>query len=228
MSRLKLTDKDICGMYSRGLNAPEICLYKWLWNKKAIGKRILIHCDDFLEWMKKNTEGGKCISKRHGFRVIRNLGARGFCEIKERSCGFFEIILFSLDFVFGRKTKEATNPPREKPSNPQEDGEAKKSASLQQQLLRIKELCLEVDINYRLPKDWWEIVGHGVEKVEATIEVFKHRLKNSLRNPIYNPPGWFKQALRDNYYLDFDFDYSPPSIVDAYLHLAKSVPRQKK
>ncbi len=103
MSRLKLTDKDICGMYSRGLNLPEVCGYKYCHNR-GVGKVIVIYPDEFKQWIEKNSHDGKTISKRHSWRVIRNLCDRGFGEIIRSGFGRIELILYSLDFVFGRKS----------------------------------------------------------------------------------------------------------------------------
>ena len=204
--RLSLNDQEICGMREHGLGTNEICAYKWLFNKKCIGKTIIVYYSQFRKWIAKNSQNGGTISKRHASRVIHNLGERGFAEVQSLGGGAFEIILFSLDFVFGRKSRFETDLSSEVKSQTQDSAISSPNKTpsariMQQQLVQIKTLCTQAGINYRLDKDWWEIASHGIEKVEATINLMKYR---SLTTPIENVPGWFKQALRRNYYLDHD------------------------
>ena len=204
--QLSLSDKEICGMQERGLGTNGICAYKWLFNKNCIGKTIIVYYSQFRKWMAKNKQNGETISKRHASRVIHNLGEKGFAEVKSLGGGAFEITLFSLDFVFGQKCHDETDLSSEAKSQNQDTAKdsPNKTPSArvkQQQLVEIKKLCTQAGIKYRLDKDWWEIVSHGIEKVEATINLMKYR---SLTTPILNVPGWFKQALRRNYYLDHD------------------------
>lgn len=193
-------------MYARGLNLPEVCLYKWLDNKKCIGKTIIVFQSDFLTWLAKNGNG-KTISRRHVTRVFHNLAERGFCEVKARGFGCFEVTLYSLNFALGLKNQDETNmPDGSKPQNvtmaTDKPQDRLSDRGKQQQLIEIKKLCLSVGVNYRLEKDWWEVFNHGIEKIEAIVEMLSFKLARS-RIPIFNPCGWFKQALRDNYYLDF-------------------------
>ena len=200
------SSSDLRGMNAKGLGPKEMCAYSWLLNKKAVGKTIIVYREDFRKWLAKTPVGDGSISRRHASRVLQNLEERGFAEVKNRGFGAFEITLFSLDFVFGRESHDKTDlssesksqdedPPRGSPNN------AASARVKQQQLIQTKQLCTQAGIKYRLDKDWWEIASHGIEKIEATINLMKYR---SLTTPIANIPGWFKQALRRNYYLDHD------------------------
>ncbi len=204
--QLNFNDQELCGMRERGLGFNGLCAYKWLFNKNCIGKTIIVYYSQFRKWMAKNSKNGETISRRHASRVIHNLGEKGFAEVKSLGGGAFEVTLFSLDFIFGRKCQDQTDsssdaksqdedPPKDTPHN------TPSARVKQQQLIQIKQLCTQAGIKYRLDKDWWEIASHGIEKIEATINLMKYR---SLTTPIANIPGWFKQALRRNYYLDHD------------------------
>ena len=204
--KLKLNDREICGMRERGLGINEICAYKWLFNKRSIGRRIIVYYNQFREWMTRNSNKGRTISKRHASRVIHNLGERGFAEVKSLGGGAFEITLFSLDFVFGQKSLDETNLSSRSKLQTQDSARASpnntsKASIMQQQLIEIKKLCAQAGIKYRLDKDWWEIASHGIEKIEETINLMKHRARSTT---IHNPPGWLRKALRENYYLDYD------------------------
>ena len=199
-------DLDVRGMNAKGLGGKEMCAYFWLVSKKAVGKTVIVYLEDFRKWLKKDPFGDGSISRRHASRVIHNLAEKGFAEVKSLGGGAFEVTLFSLDFVFGRKCQDQTDssseaksqdedPPKDSPHN------TPNAKVKQQQLIQIKQLCTQAGIKYRLDKDWWEIADHGIEKIEATINLMKYR---SLTTPITNIPGWFKQALRRNYYLDHD------------------------
>ena len=206
--KLSLNDQELCGMRERGLNTNEICAYKWLLNKNSIGKTIIVYYSQFRKWIAKNSQNGETISKRHAARVLHNLGKRGFAEVQSLGNGAFEITLFSLDFVLGQKSADATELSNQAKSQNQDRTIASPhnspSAKIkQQQLIKIKQLCTQAGIKYRLDKDWWEIVSHGIEKVEATINLMKYR---SLTTRITNAPGWFKKALRCNYHLDHNPD----------------------
>ncbi|MEM9274395.1 MAG: hypothetical protein AAGA80_15735 [Cyanobacteria bacterium P01_F01_bin.143] len=204
----RFTSSDLRGMHAKGLGIKEICAYSWLINQKAVGKKIIVYREDFRKWLAKTPAGEASISRRHGSRVLHNLGKRGFAEVKSRGYGAFEITLFSLDFVFGRESQDKTDLSSEPKSQDEDPSRGSPNNSLsakvkQQQLIKIKQLCTQAGIKYRLEKDWWEIVSHGIEKVEATINLMKYR---SLTTPITNAPGWFKKALRCNYHLDHNPD----------------------
>ena len=199
-------DLDVRGMNAKGLSGKEMCAYFWLARKKAIGRIITVYREDFRKWLKKDPFGDGSISSRHTSRVLHNLAAKGFAEVTSRGFGTFEITLFSLDFVFGRKCQDETNLSSDSKSQDRDSAKASphntpSTRFKQQQLIQTKQLCTQAGIKYRLDKDWWEIASHGLEKVEATINLMKYR---SLTTPIINAPGWFKKALRCNYYLDHD------------------------
>jgi hypothetical protein len=197
---LYLTDQDVNVMCSRGLNAPEICAYKYCYNR-GFGRQLTIFPEEFRKWMEKHTHDGSTISVRHSWRVIRNLCDRGFGEIIRSGFGRIELVLYSLDFVCGRKSKAETETPKPDPEDADNSNAAEKSRVKQQQLILTKQICKSVGINYRLEKDWWEIASHGIEKIKATIDRMLIQLSNS-RTSISNPCGWLRVALRDNYYLD--------------------------
>ena len=204
--QLSLNDRQICGMQERGLSTNGICAYKWLLNKRCIGKTIIVYYSQFRKWMAKNKQNGEPISKRHASRLIHSLGEKGFAEVKSLGGGAFEVTLFSLDFVFGQECRDETKLSSASKSQDQDPAntsphKAQSARVKQQQLIQTKQLCTQAGIKYRLDKDWWEIASHGLEKIEATINLMKYR---SLTTPITNIPGWFKQALRRNYYLDHD------------------------
>ncbi len=199
---IKLSDSDICGMGSRGLNFPEFSAYKYCFNRdRGRGKKITIYPEEFRTWMSKNSHDGSCISKRHSWRVIQNLCDRGFGEIIRRGFGKIELIIYSLDFVFGRKSQVETETPDPDSPKASDSDDNKKSRVNQQQLILTKKICQDAGVKFRLEKDWWEIASHGIEKIQTTIEIMYERAGNP-RSPIYNLCGWFKTALRDNYYLD--------------------------
>ena len=197
---LSTNDQDICTMYSRGLNAPEICAYKYCYNR-GVGKEIIIYPQEFRAWLSKNSHDGSCVSKRHAWRAINNLCERGFGEIKRSVFGRIELVLFSLDFVCGRKREYQTEKPDPVPGKSDDSNAAEKTPIKQQQLILTKQICKSVGINYRLEKDWWEIASYGIEKLKATIDRMLVQMA-SKRTKIYNPCGWLKVALRDNYHLD--------------------------
>ena len=209
---------DFPALHAKGITLTHLSAYSWLRNQGAIGKKIIVCYQDFMKWFKKYAGGGHGLSRRHARRVLLELGERGLAKVEFKGFGgMFAIVLFDLNFALGRKDPEKTKTPTEEKSQTEEPVMAKdqKSASkevFQQQLILAKKLLKEAGINYHLEKDWWEIVSHGIEKIEATVEYFKFKLKNpSISNPIYNPGGWFRQALRDNYYLDYN---PPPSLIE--------------
>lgn len=197
---LSQNDQDVCVMYSRGLNAPEMCAYKYCYNR-GIGKKLTIIPKNFRAWMSKNSHDGSCVSERHGWRVFKNLGDRGFGEIIRSGFGRIELVLYSLDFVCERKSQAETETPKPDPEKTDDSSAAKKSAVKQQQLILTKQVCKSFGVNYRLEKDWWEIASHGLEKVKATLNRMMIQIASS-RTTIHNPCGWLRIALRDNYYLD--------------------------
>ena len=203
--RLKLTDIDICGFYSHGLNMPEVCAYKYIFNRKKDrrndGEIISICPLDYRQWIAKNSHNGKTISIRHSSRAIENLCDRGFGEIVRRGFGRIELKLYSLDLVFGRICADLPNMPNPDPVKADDIDAQQKKRVKQQQLILTKEICTKAGINYRLEKDWWEVASHGIEKIKATVERMLLQMSTS-RTQIYNPCGWFKVALKDNYYLD--------------------------
>lgn len=197
---LTLNDQDINVMWSRGLNAPEVCAYKYCYNR-GVGKEIVIYPKEFRAWQQKHSHDGSAISDRHSWRSIRNLCDRGFGEIKRSGFGRVELVLYTLDFVCGRDRSLKTKEPNPDPRKPDDSNENKKSGVKQQQLILTKQICQAVGINYRLDKDWWEIASHGIDKIKATVNIMLIQIGNG-RTSIYNPCGWLKVALRDNYYLD--------------------------
>ena len=218
--RLKLNDQDICTMYSHGLNSPEMCAYKYCYNR-GIGKVIAIDPKEFCKWMAKNSHNGKAVSDRHSWRAIRNLCDRGFGEIIRDGFGRIELVLFSLDFVCGRIREPETKMPEPDPEKSDSCDNAEKNSVKQQQLIQIKQICSSVGINYRLEKDWWEIASHGVEKIKTTVKAMLLQISRG-RTKIKNPPGWFKIALQDNYYLDIPDELENPVIFERMLILAKN------
>lgn len=135
-------------------------------------------------------------------RAFKRLAKVGLIEIIYKlGFGKFVVKVKSLDDLVNHlnySETEESDPQKPEPSNSKKNP---KTGIKQQQLIEIKQICQDAGINYRLDKDWWEIANHGVEKVRATIE---HMLNQSLnpRTVIRNRCGWFKVALRDNYYLD--------------------------
>ena len=206
--RLKLSDKQLCGLYALGVNTSELCAYKWLYNKRAIGKRITVYYSDWMKWIYNTTKGLKAISKRHASRVLHNLGELGLADVKCRGFGRFEITLFSLDFALGLKSDDSPNlsedekPQNKQPTTPKEQSEQERKA-FQQQLIITKQLFAEIGVNYREEKVWWEIASYGLEKIEKTIEYFQFKMR-ATPGCIYNPAGWFRKALLGDYYLTFN------------------------
>lgn len=200
MPTFKLTDKDLNGMRSRGLNITEVCAYKYCYNR-GVGQTIIIFPEEMREWMRKTSHNDTTISTRHAWRVINNLCDRGFGEITRSGFGRVELVIYSLDFVFGRQCQIKTETPKPDPESPEDSNAAEKNRTKQQQLILTKQICRSAGVNYRLEKDWWEIALHGIEKIKATIDTMRRQLANP-RTSIYNPCGWLKVALRDNYYLD--------------------------
>ena len=230
---LTLNDQDINVMWSHNLNASEICVYKYCYNR-GIGKEIDIYPNEFRAWQQKHSHDGKCMSNRQAWRSIRNLCDRGFGEIKRSGYGRIQLVLYSLDFVCGRERNTLTETPKPDPGKTDDSNTAEKNRTRQQQLILTKQICKSFGINYRLEKDWWEIANHGLDKIKATLDRMMIQITTSRTN-IYNPPGWLKVALRDNYYLD-----SPSSInsiprieqmffwaKDKLLDLAGSLPKKR-
>lgn len=95
---------------------------------------------------------------------------------------------------------------------------SKKTTVKQQQLIDTKQLCKSNGINFREDRDWYEIASHGLEKIGKTIKLLKLR---ACTGDISNPLGWFRIALRRNFYLDWDGD--TPEILgklaDKYLYI---------
>ncbi len=213
---LKLNDQDICTMYSRGLNAPEICAYKYGSNR-GVGKEITIYPKEFRAWISSHSHDKSTVSDRHSWRAIRNLCDRGFGEIVTDGFGRIVLVLFSLDFVCGRNSQTETKKPKADPEKPDDSNTAEKSRVKQQQLILTKQICKSAGINYRLEKDWWEIASHGIDKIKATIDKMMIQISRG-RTMIYNPPGWLKVALRENYYLDKLITDTPMALIEqAYL-----------
>ena len=140
-------------------------------------------------------------SSRNVYRIFQRLEEASLIEIIISGMGEALVKVKFLHELFPQEELELTEE-----SNPQtleqpHSQKKQKTGIRQQQLIEIKQECRKAGINYRLDKDWWEIASHGLEKVKATIE---HMLTQKLnpRNVIRNPRGWFKVALRDNYWLD--------------------------
>ena len=218
--RLKLSDKQLCGLLHLGVNTSELCAYKWLYNKRAIGKKITVYYSDFNKWLYNATRGLKSFSDKHAGRLLENLGKLGLAEVEKKGFGRFEVTLFSIDFALGHESQKETNLSEdEKRSNKEPVGGQKElqenKRAFQQQLILAKRLLAEIGVNYREEKVWWEIAAHGLEKIEATIEYFKFKMR---MNPgcIYNPPGWIRRALSRDYYLTFN---PPSSGIERFINL---------
>lgn len=232
---LKLNDQDINVMWSRGLNASEMCAYKYGSNR-GVGKVIVIYPKEFRAWQEKHSHDGSSVSDRHSWRTYRNLCDRGFGEIKRSGFGRIELVLYSLDFVCGRNSGAETNPPDADPAEACNSNVAKKSRTKQQQLILTKQICKSVGVDYRLEKDWWEIASYGVEKVQSTVEAMLLQIGRG-RTVIKNPCGWFKVALRDDYHLDVPLSVDQnPALYERMFFLAQEklldltgcIPRKKQ
>lgn len=132
--------------------------------------------------------------------------------MRSRNYGCFEVTLYELDFVVGRKSNpEPEVSQSEKDcvaqSNKYEEQKTQDRQLFQQQLILAKKTLRSIGINYREESVWWEITAHGLDKIYATVDYFKFKMAK-IPNCIYNPSGWFRAALNRNFHLDFDPPYS--------------------
>lgn len=206
--RLKLNDEQIVWLEVNNLNMVDLCAYKWLHNKKSRGKSILVSHGDFRTWFATVAKGQKTISTRNAPRIFERLHQAGLINLKKRGFGLFEVTVFSFDFALGLISHDTPRLANDEKRCDTDSSSPKskfdlKSKVFQQQLIRAKQLLTSIGVNFRLEKDWWEIASYDLEEIEATVEYFQFK---EAKHPgsIYNPAGWFRQALKCKYYLDFD------------------------
>jgi hypothetical protein len=205
---ITLNDFQVVGLETLKVRGVDFCAYKWLFNKKIFGKPILISYKDFMDWYFKKSKGKASTSERTASRAFHRLAKKGLAEVKSRGSGMFEITLFDLNVALGLSCPDSPKMASEEkrqdvePVKPKTQCEVKKRV-LQQQLIEAKKLLSQIGVNYRLEKDWWEIVGHGLEAIEETVNYFKYKI---FKKPdcIYNPAGWVRDCLKYGYWLDFN------------------------
>ena len=196
----------------------DLFVYKLLAARKKFNQQITIDRAQTHKRVKKLCQNQPV--ERTIERAFQRLAKVGLIEIVYK-LGFGKLVVKvkSLNELVGQDSEaepKVSNPEIPEPSNSKKN---LKTGIKQQQLIEIKQICKDAGINYRLDKDWWEIASHGLEKVKATIEHMLTQTLNS-RTVIRNPRGWFRSALRDNYYLDklTDNEISISQLETAYFY----------
>ncbi len=149
------------------------------------------------------------VSERNIYRILERVVEFGLVTVQISGKGEALLEVKPLHELFCHEDEEKTGVSEEKSEEKSEDScsdsdssnAAEKSRVKQQQLILTKQICKSAGINYRLEKDWWEIASHGIDKLKATIDRMMIQIASG-RTKIFNPCGWLKVALRDNYYLD--------------------------
>lgn len=169
---------------------------------------------DFVRHFKKYTHGRE-ISKRTIYRILGRLAEFGLIEMPFK--GFSSIIRVNfLPGFFCQNRPSTTEESQEsesiedKPARASAQKNACKELLQQQQIIAIKQLVNSLGFTYRLNKDWREIFSYSWDEIVATVNYVRRKLARGGK-AIYNLPGFFRQALRDSYYLD---DSSPVSWID--------------
>ena len=190
------------GLADLGLkNFIDLLIYKLLANYRKFNQDLEIDVIQFQKRINKLCQKYS-ICEKTAQRAFERLVKMELVElVYTLGFGKHVVRVKSLHDLLGQDSSPETKVSQPDPENPNHSNAAQKSSVKQQQLIQVKQICQQAGINYRLEKDWWEIANHGIEKVKATIERMMLQISNP-RNPIYNPCGWFKTALRDNYYLD--------------------------
>ena len=202
---LKISDRLICQLAVKGVNMNDLALYKFLHNKKKIGRKITVYQRDFRAWFKKNNNEGSQICDKTAHRCFDRLERAGLAIVEAKGFGRWDVTLLSTSFfVFGQDVSNQTDL-----STPPESTEAiqekasrlpqlQKQQLQQQQYIEAKKLLNKIGIDYPKKSTWNEILKHGLDKIETTALMLAEKLvKNPLQ--IKNPCGWFRDALRYNY-----------------------------
>jgi hypothetical protein len=206
--KLKLADQDLSVMYSRGLNLPELCAYKYIFNR-GVNKYLVIFPEELRKWLQRNSHDGSTISTRHAWRIINNLCERGFGEIRRSGFGRIELVLYSLDFVCGRKSKAETDTPdvdsKEKTENKEgvsdAENKSQKTGIDQQQLIYVDQKCRSVGVVFQ-KEDLWKIAKYPKELINLAINCFKSA-EMAESTFIKNPAGWLIRCLEKKYYRSY-------------------------
>lgn len=210
----------LAGLQDRGLaKSFDLLVYKFIETRRKFNQEIKIDSSKIYKQVRKACTKENIPVERTIVRAFYRLQEMGLLTIVYKlGFGTFVIKAISLDDfedLYCRSVTAKSEPKKPKQRNTEKN---QKTRVKQQQLIAIKQECQKVGINYRLEKDWWEIANHGADKVRKTIQLMIRQLSNP-RTKIYNPCGWFKVALKDNYYLDdFDCDNSLALLERGYFH----------
>ncbi|MDJ0572171.1 MAG: hypothetical protein QNJ53_24445 [Pleurocapsa sp. MO_192.B19] len=181
-------------------NFIDMFTYKLLDNYNKFNENLEI---DVIQFQKRINKLCKVyrVTEITAKRAFKRLAKLGLVEIVY-TLGFGKYVVKVKSFadILGHDDASKTDVIEEKSPEERNSEQTQKTRVKQQQLILTKQICQAEGLNYRLEKDWWEIASHGIEKIKATIKKMYERF--NPRNPIYNPCGWFRTALRDNYYLD--------------------------
>ena len=166
-------------------------------------RKIKIEYSQFQKWLKRYCKVFTT-SQRTVYRIVERLEKAGVIEVHFRGVGgaFVQLqLFFTAECQPASNLTDVQNQQNQYDSDAETDTDNYTPEALikQQQLIEIKRMCTKVGINYRLSKDWYEVLSYGVEKVRDTLQVFHYR---NLTGEIRNPCGWFRKALRDDYCVD--------------------------
>lgn len=189
------------------VSKPCFLILKFVYSGKKYYKDIRISLNELYKRVKKTCKEYKPCQRTFR-RAFKKLVKAGLIElVYELGFGEYVIRVKPLREHFGQTEQPETEESEPQKPEPPNNKKNEKTADKQQQhidwrtLTETKKICMDAGLHYRLEKDIREIASHGREKLMATIRLYLKRASN-LRNKIVNPCGWFRKALKDNYYLD--------------------------